>query len=83
MNFLECYLLIKDLDTDKKTDLIMYLAEVLNYRVTKDGKDATYFLSTEEYDKYIDEKTKLDDKISEAIDYAIERYKETFKKLAE
>ena len=38
---------VKDLNDDDRRDLLMYLAEVFDFRVLDDKEDVTYFLATD------------------------------------
>lgn len=46
MNKQEAEKVVGELETDDRHDLLMFLAEVFDYRVLDGGNDVTYFLST-------------------------------------
>ena len=47
MNKSEAERVVKDLDEDQRQDLLMYLAEIFESTVHKEGKDVTYYLATD------------------------------------
>ena len=48
MTKVECEQIVKDLDEDKRMDLLMYLAEEFGVRVkSNEGEDITYYLATD------------------------------------